>query len=158
MLFIPVIDLASQFNLQNHRFLMNVHLDSSMQKHSSNSRKVKLIKFYLQVSVSFIFLIFSLHPASAQNWIAGAAYGTPVYKSGYYKSAASAVLAIRTPITIEKGPFIIGVGLYAGQTSGKNSNNKDFSSVEGWGALVISLKDPFVIPFSIHAGGGIVTT
>ncbi len=109
------------------------------------------------IGVGCLMLIIT-KPVSAQNWVISGAYGTPVYKSGYYESASSAGLAIRAPISIQTGPFVIGVGLYGGQTSGKNTNNKDFSGVEGWGALIISLKDPFVIPFSIHAGGGIVPT
>jgi hypothetical protein len=114
--------------------------------------------FYTRSSIFITLLVGLVNSLTAQGWVAGAAYGSPVYKSGYYESAASFGMAVRTPISIEKGPFVIGVGLFAGQTSGKNSKKEDFSSVEGWGAFVISLKDPFVIPFSLHAGAGILPT
>lgn len=106
----------------------------------------------------FLVPILLLCQLPAQQWVAGAAFGTPVYKSGYYESATSMGVSVRTPISIEKGPFVIGVGLFAGQTSGKNSKKESFSSVEGWGAFIFSLKKPFVIPFSLHAGAGTVPT
>lgn len=105
----------------------------------------------------------SHNPVSAQDapgWAVGGGFGIPVYKSEYYESAMGFGLLVQTPYSIAAGPLNMGIGVFAGMTSGKDHAGAEQSWVEVIPTVNIAVNDftELPMPVGVHAGVGLVPT